>query len=403
MKMVNKISIILLIAVLSSCSTTRTATQNNKPPKSVNWELYQGTEQKLRDYFDNSEEKLDPIEGIFTLSHKIYNSYGSLIEQKDNWATLAIIRDKNSFTREFKEINLDPGDFPKYAITAEFTKASNGLIYVSKQFSPDGSTANENFVWDSDLGMLTSEKTEYYQGNKFTIKRYYLKTYPKSVNIVDSKIKGKSTGSCFAISKDGLFITNHHVIENNGKISILLKGDLEAKSYSANVILKDEVNDIALIKVNDPSFKNFKEIPYRLSESSKMGDGVFTIGYPLSNIMGENLKYTDGSISALSGIADDIRYYQISVPLQPGNSGGPLFNKSGNIIGITTAKLNSSAVGTEVQNVNYAIKAGYIKNIINMLPSKPDIISSDVLKNDSLEQDLIESLGKYIGIITSEN
>ena len=96
---------------------------------------------------------------------------------------------------------------------------------------------------------------------------------------------------------------------------------------------------------------------------------VFTIGYPLNDVMGSNYKVTDGIISSKSGIEDDVRYYQISVPLQPGNSGGPLFNKDGNIIGITSARLNSQAVGTQVENVNYAIKSSYLLNLYNMLPN----------------------------------
>jgi len=222
MKSVNKIAIVILMTMLTSCYTTRTTTQKNASTNSYNWEYYNGTEQNLRGYFDCNIDKLDPIEGIFTISSKYYNSYGSIVDQKDNWGTLAIIKDTNSFTREFKEINLIQGDFPQYAITAEFTKASNGLIYLSKQFSPDGSSSNENFVWNNDLGMLISEKIEYYQGDKFTIKRYYLKTYPKSDYAIDSKIKGKSTGTCFAISRDGLFLTNFHVIKNTGIISLIL-------------------------------------------------------------------------------------------------------------------------------------------------------------------------------------
>ena len=403
MKRFNATRVALLIILLTSFFTQEVLSQKNNTPKSNNWEYYNGTEKDIRAYFDNNLKILDPIEGVFTLSHKIYNSYGSLIDQKDNWATLAIIKDTSSLTREFIEINLQQGDFPKYAITAAFTKASNGLIYLSKQFSPDGSSSNENFVWDNELGMLLSEKTEFYKGNKFTIKRYYLKTYPKSKNVISSKANGKSSGTCFAISPDGYFLTNFHVIENGGSVSIFLKHNLEVKEFKANVVLKDETNDIAVLKINDKEFVDYKNIPYRLIENSKIGENVFTMGYPISNVMGENLKYTDGSISALSGIKDDIRYYQISVPIQPGNSGGPLFNKNGDIIGITTAKLNSQAIGVEIQNVNYAIKASYINNVLKMLPISPEIISSKKEKNQNTEQNLVESLSKYIGLIISEN
>jgi S1-C subfamily serine protease len=403
MKRFNDITIAFWIILISSCLAQEVLAQKKNSNKSNNWEYYNGTDKSIREYFDDNFKKLDPVEGAFTISHKIYNAYGSLIEQKDNWQTLAIIRDSSSLTREFIEINLQQGDFPKYAITAEFTKASNGLIYLSKQYSPDGSSSNENFVWDNELGMLISEKTEFQKGKKYTIKRYYLKTYPKSQNVITPKANEKSSGTCFAISKDGYFLTNFHVIENGGAVSISLKYNLEVKEFKANVVLKDEINDIAVLKITDKDFIFYENIPYRLTENSKIGENIFTLGYPISSIMGENLKYTDGSISALSGIKDDIRYYQISAPIQPGNSGGPLFNKKGDVIGITTAKLNSQAVGVEIQNVNYAIKASYINNVLKMLPISPEIISTEIEKYQNTEQNLIESLSKYIGIIISKN
>ncbi|MDP2188353.1 MAG: S1C family serine protease [Sphingobacteriaceae bacterium] len=403
MKKINVIILACWITTMPSFFAQEVLAQRNNSTKLSKWEYYDGTEQSIRKYFDDNLKELDPIEGVFTLSHTVYDSYGSLIDQKDNIHTIAIVKDKISLTREFIEINLQQGNFPKYAITAEFTKSSNGRIYLSKQFSQDRTSSNENFVWDNELGMLVSEKTEYYKGNKFTIKRYYLKIYPKANPITKSKANSKSHGTCFAISKEGYFLTNFHVIENGGNVSIFLKHNLEVKEFKADVVLKDEINDIAVLKIADKDFTNYENIPYRLIENSKIGENIFTMGYPISNIMGENLKYTNGSISALSGIKDDIRFYQISAPIQPGNSGGPLFNINGDIIGITTAKLNSQAVGIEIQNVNYAIKAIYINNVLKMLPFIPEILFPEREKNQNSEQNLVESLSKYIGIIICEN
>ena len=376
--------------------------QNNNNNGTIRWEYYPGTEKDIRDYYNDNFEELDPVEGVFTLSYKIFNSYGSLVVQKDNWQTLAIIKDVNSLTREFIEICLSTDDFPKYAITAEFTKATNGIMYLSKQFGPEGKTSNENFVWDQELGMLTSKTIFYNKGNKFTMERYYLKTFPKSVSTDVPKIVRKSMGTCFAISKDGFFVTNHHVIKNGGDISIFLKENLEEKVFKANVVFKDEKNDLALLKIADSNFY-FESIPYRVDENSRIGESVFTLGFPMSNIMGGNLKYTDGSISALSGVRDDERYYQISVPIQPGNSGGPLFNKNGDVVGIITAKLNSQAVGVDVQNVNYAIKAAYLSQMMEMIHIKPDIILPAISKGPNFEKYSIEALSKFIGIVVSEN
>ena len=105
-----------------------------------------------------------------------------------------------------------------------------------------------------------------------------------------------------------------------------------------------------------------------------------------------------GCVAVGSGVADDVRYYQISVPIQPGNSGGPLFNKDGNVIGITSAKLNSKAVGTVVENVNYAIKISYLQNLFNMLPNANQQPNSSLLAGKEL-QDQIKTLKNYVCLI----
>ena len=128
------------------------------------------------------------------------------------------------------------------------------------------------------------------------------------------------------------------------------------------------------------------------------GENVFTIGYPMNSIMGNNYKVTNGIVSSLSGISDDIRYMQISVPLQPGNSGGPLFNKDGNVLGITSAKLNEKAVGISIENVSYAIKATYLINLYKMLPNIPDLITKSTLNGLELK-DQVKILKDYVCLI----
>lgn len=399
-----KYAIVLVgLILLTNCVLAQKKNKSKGTPSpSANWEYYQGTEESIRNYYNNNSEKLDPIEGIFMISHKIYDSYGKILDSKENWGRLAIIKDLNNYNREFIEVNLEAEGFPKFAVTAEFTKATNGLVYLSKQYDPSGASSNENFLWDNDLGILSSETTEYYQGSKFTIKRYYLKVYPKSTNTATSA-KGKASGTCFAISSDGLFATNFHVIENREKIRITIKEGLELKNYTAKVLIKDESNDIAIIKIDDPTFKKLKAIPYGLGTNQNIGEKVFTIGYPLIDIMGASIKFNEGSISSITGIRDDVRFYQISTPIQPGNSGGPLFNSKGELIGITTAKLNSDAVGTDIQNVNYAIKSNYLSNLIGMLPNKPDIVEIKNGVHPQNQNTVIQLYQDYIGIVTAEN
>ena len=99
-----------------------------------------------------------------------------------------------------------------------------------------------------------------------------------------------------------------------------------------------------------------------------MGAKVFTVGFPNPDIQGSAAKYTDGAISALTGIMDDVRTIQVTVPVQPGNSGGALAEEAGNAVGVVVAKLNAAAVfeytGDIPQNVNFAVKIGYAMPLI---------------------------------------
>jgi S1-C subfamily serine protease len=106
--------------------------------------------------------------------------------------------------------------------------------------------------------------------------------------------------------------------------------------------------------------------------SAKMGQDVFTVGFPNPGLQGVSAKYTKGTVSSLTGFQDDLRLYQISVPIQPGNSGGALLDEHGNILGVVIAMLNAKKTfeisGSLPQNVNYAVKSLYAQAMIDTLP-----------------------------------
>ena len=101
---------------------------------------------------------------------------------------------------------------------------------------------------------------------------------------------------------------------------------------------------------------------------------MFTIGYPVADMLGDKPKYTEGTISALSGLNNDDSWIQVSTPIQPGNSGGPLVNENGQVVGIVTAtaavKRFFSVTGSLPQNINWAIKAEYASALIPQTSTK---------------------------------
>ena len=174
-------------------------------------------------------------------------------------------------------------------------------------------------------------------------------------------------GSGFFLSEDGFLATNYHVVEDAEAIEVSIVRDGEWEHHPAKVVLSDKENDLSILKIDDISFKNLPPIPYNFTTNIKdTGSEVFTLGYPIANIMGDEVKFTDGKISSKTGLQGDVTVYQISVPIQPGNSGGPLFDNNGNLVGITSSGLNKDYYKSE--NVNYAIKSTYLKALVDRMP-----------------------------------
>ena len=227
----------------------------------------------------------------------------------------------------------------------------------------------------------------------------YLKMYPTYDESENSKIVSqnsnnwKSTGTGFFIDKKGYIATNHHVIDKAKEIQVNVNG----KSYNASLIISDEQNDLAILKINDNTFVPLLSLNYNFkSETSDVGTSVIALGFPLTTLLGEEIKVTNGIISSKSGMKGDITSYQISVPIQPGNSGGPLFDNDGNLIGITSSGINRKLDLTE--NVNYAIKSKYLKLLIEEINDKIELPNSTFNKTTLLTEK-IKSFEKSVVFI----
>ena len=130
----------------------------------------------------------------------------------------------------------------------------------------------------------------------------------------------------------------------------------------------DAANDLALLKAEG----KFVALPISASRTAKMGNTVFSVGFPNIGLQGFAPKLAKGEIASLSGAQDDPRYFQISVPLQPGNSGGALVDERGNVVGVVSAKLDArtalATTGTLPENVNYAVKSSFLLGFLESVP-----------------------------------
>jgi TPR repeat protein len=166
-----------------------------------------------------------------------------------------------------------------------------------------------------------------------------------------------ATATGFLITANGYVLTAQHAIEKVGRIEVLY----QQRRYPAKVIVNDEAIDVAVLRIEGTGFPC---LPLVSSATVKTGDAVFTMGFPQVALQGAEPKFTEGSISSLSGPAGSSRFFQISAPVQPGNSGGPLVDERGQVVGMVNARLNDlttlAASGMLPQNVNYAVKSSFI-------------------------------------------
>ena len=181
------------------------------------------------------------------------------------------------------------------------------------------------------------------------------KSSPKSDEIVSA-----SSGSGFAVSSNGHVITNHHVIEGCQKVKIHHNG----KSIPATVVTSDPQNDLALLKGN---FRPSTVLPLNTNSPELLQD-VYVAGYPFGRRISTGVKVTKGIISSLTGIGNNFSNIQIDAALQPGNSGGPILDDKGNVVGVAVAKLDIKKIlknyGVIPEDTNFGIKVSVVRSIL---------------------------------------
>jgi S1-C subfamily serine protease len=203
---------------------------------------------------------------------------------------------------------------------------------------------------------------------------------PKPLKTVDVN------GTGFVISANGHVVTNNHVVSSCVSD---IHGNLTGQSaVTLRTVSTDETNDLALLQA-PTSFKDFVSIR---ATAIHPGDSVIAIGYPFHGLLTSDFTVTTGIVSSLSGIFNDTRYLQISAAVQPGNSGGPLLDTSGNVIGVVAEKLNAlkfaKATGDIPENINFAIKTGAVRDFLDnsvvayqTAESKVELKTADIAKN----------------------
>jgi S1-C subfamily serine protease len=203
-------------------------------------------------------------------------------------------------------------------------------------------------------------------------------------DVVDSS--PSATGTGFFITDDGYLISNNHVVKDATKVRLVTSAGL----IDAKVVKVDAANDLALLKAEG----KFSPLPISPSRSAQLGSTVATVGFPNIGMQGFSPKLAKGEIASLAGSQDDSRYFQISVPVQPGNSGGALVDEHGNVVGVVSAKLDASvalaASGALPENVNYAVKSSFLLSFLESVPAVSAKLKEPVTADRKFE-DVVKS------------
>ena len=334
----------------------------------------------IKEYLIKNITQLDPIEGIWSVSQTI---------PKENWPgavndlvyidvfQCAIIKKEDYFV----VYRIEKDNSVSFDKLNRFNKTASKSIFIwecrTNKIPDIDNYIRKNHVYLEGDKLL---KASLFDHSKLVRKDSYLKIFPDDNTINDAQYKDKkTTGTGFAISSNGYIVTCNHVIENAKILKVRgINGDF-SKTYTVKVVASDFNNDLALLKIDDASFTRLGSIPYIIkSMSTDVGISIYTLGYPLTATMGDEIKLTVGIVSAKSGFKGDITSYQVSSAVQPGNSGGPLFDNNGKIIGIVNAK------HVLAENATYAVKSSYLMNMIESLQSKPTLQTVNTLSGKNL-------------------
>ena len=163
-------------------------------------------------------------------------------------------------------------------------------------------------------------------------------------------------GSGFLLTADGYFVTNNHIVRDADSVYVQsAKGEI----YKARVVHTDPMHDVAILQLcDDSAFRTLPPVPYSFDvRSSDLGERVYTLGYPR-----EEIVYGEGYLSSGTGYRGDSTAYQVAIGVNPGNSGGPLLNEKGNVIGMISGKQTTS------EGVSFAVKTNYLLEALNTIP-----------------------------------
>ncbi|MFL5728115.1 MAG: S1C family serine protease [Cytophagaceae bacterium] len=349
-------------------------------------EKYEQIEKYLKGFMDSGEKisfeekmKADPQ---FALEVQEHQKITDGLQSMGKRSTLKNKLDSIHAEMELKKLKKPASgirrflnvDSPVFAVAA-----SLALLLAITAFLLTDHVSNKQ---TSNYQELSSKVIDLEQDQKSL--KIQLKEKKKSPEVLPEKFRG----TAFAISQDGYLITSYHIIK--GARSIYIENG--KSRFKADLVYADK--DMAVLKINDSTFSSFKGLPYSVKpKSTELGENVFTLGYPR-----EDIVYGEGSVSASTGYEGDTISFQVSVPVNPGNSGGPLFDSEGNVIGLIMAKHSQSDATA------FALRSSYIMQALKKATDEKPIA---VNKKNSIRylkrSEQLKKIRDYVFVVKAYN
>ena len=273
-----------------------------------------------------------------------------------------------TFKSTLNEVHIDLAE--KGLINSDRLKGKAKVVYIWKRYRRVAAIAAaiagittitiSLLVWSISPKIESSQVKELV--NEVNVLKKKDKELDNKINDVDKKSEKKPilnpsyrfNGTGFLIDSKGYLVTNAHVVRNAKTVVVQNK---KGENFNAKVIFTDLAKDLVILKIEDDSFKSPLTVPYGISKSATdLAEPVFTLGYPRNEIV-----YGQGYLSAKTGLNGDTISCQITIAANPGNSGGPVLNQHGEIIGILSTRQVSA------EGVVFAIQSKYIHSVLNEL------------------------------------
>ena len=338
----------------------------------------------VKSVYDPTYSVSEAINDHFTPKRKLETIEGVWVRQGDGFS-FAIYKSGNNF--DIKIIQPDNYSYAK-EVVGSLTKNSDTNYTGNRNIIYAGSTSSSSVVFNVSNDQINATNTSKWgvANNKyFRNWPSNLYTYNSSINKPKKKQKPKSTpddnkivpagsGSGFFVSKDGHIITNHHVIDDCNTTNVHFNGN----QLDTQILAADKMNDIAILKTN---IKPNSIFPVSNEDVSLLED-IVVAGYPLGKKVSSAIKTHKGVVTALAGAGDNFSNFQTDASINAGNSGGPIMNQKGNIVGIAVA----TWVEDGVQGVHFGIKSSTLKtfatsnNLAFTQPNNRDLSNKDLGK-----------------------